>query len=338
MIRPRALSGSWVALQDDAILRFMAIELRPIRADDLAAVHALLRRIEVHDRVPFATPREDLDHWLEEPHFDLATDGRVVEDGGAIVAWGRIWHHPSGVRQERAHVFGGVAPDRRGRGIGTALLAWQIAHATALLERCSAELPRFVRAQAYDFEESAIRLYERAGLAWARNGDEMLRDLADLAAVPSVPGVTIVSWDPARADDARVAQNDAFADHWGSTPHDLESWRHFLVSPGVRLDLSRLALEAGRIVGVCINGHFPGDEAVSGRREGWILNVSVPRSHRGRGIATALIADSLVEFARCGMTHSSLGVDTDNPTGAYRLYERLGYRRIFRKQVFQKSV
>ena len=94
----------------------------------------------------------------------------------------------------------------------------------------------------------------------------------------------------------------------------------------------------GQVVGVCRNAHHPGDEAVNGRRDGWIVQVSVSRSHRKRGIASALIVRSLHAFRAAGLTHSALGVDRDNPTGAYSLYERLGYRTLTRSIVHELKV
>lgn len=316
----------------------MEIPLRPMRASDLDAAHQLQRRVEEHDRIPIATPRAEFEELLDEPHFDLARDARVVEIDGAIVAWGRIWHQPSSVREERAYVRGAVAPERRRQGIGSALLHWQIGRAFERLESSAGRLPRFVRCHAYDFEQSSLDLYQRHGMRIVRYGDELLRDLDAIPVIPELEGIRIVPWDSALSEKARVSQNDAFADHWGSTPRDAAMWQHVVESYGMRLDLSFLALDGSEVVGVCRNGHFPDDEAVTGRRDGWIVQVSVSRSHRKRGIASALIVESLAAFRRAGLTHSALGVDSENPTGAYQLYERLGYRRMRRAITFQIDV
>src|SRR5262245_42662236 len=58
--------------------RPMNFTLRPIRPTELDAVHDLYRRVEEHDGVPIATPREEIQEWLDEPHFDLATDSRLA--------------------------------------------------------------------------------------------------------------------------------------------------------------------------------------------------------------------------------------------------------------------
>jgi ribosomal protein S18 acetylase RimI-like enzyme len=51
-----------------------------------------------------------------------------------------------------------------------------------------------------------------------------------------------------------------------------------------------------------------------------------------------MIAASLEAFRAAGFTHAALAVDSDNPTGAYRIYERLGYQRMHRSVVYQRQV
>jgi ribosomal protein S18 acetylase RimI-like enzyme len=312
--------------------------LRPIQPSDLPAIHRLQRRIEQLDGIPVATPLEEFEGWLTEPHLALEADTRLAEVAGEPVGWGRIWHQPSGEREERAYMLGAVDPASRGKGIGSALLRWQLARATELLEQASAHLPRFARAQVYDFQEPALRLFERHGLRPIRYIDELLRELGSVPTPQRIEGIEIVPWDAARSEEARAVLNAGFADHWGWTPRDPAHWEHEIASFGSRLDLSFLALDDGRVVGMCRNGHFPGDEAVNGRRDGWVMQVSVIRSHRDRGIASALIIASLAAFRDAGLTHSALGVDSDNPTGAYQLYERLGYRRKHRLVVYQVTI
>ena len=313
----------------------MTAELRPATAADLEEIHQVNRRVEQHDSIPLVTPVEEFVDWLDDPHLDLAHDTRVAMVDGAIVGYGRVWHRPSGEREERAFVVGGVDPEFRRRGVGTMLMEWMLARAGELLSAAPNQLPRYVRTMAFDFEESAIRLYERHRLKPVRWHDELLRELVDLPELVVPPGVQIIVWDPDRSEEARIAQNAAFADHWGSTPRDREAWQHDLTGFGVRLDLSYLAIADNRVVGVCRNSHYPSDEVVTGRLDGWIDQLSVVRSHRQRGVASALITASLHSFQEAGFTHAALGVDSENPTGAYRVYERLGFRPKHRSVMHQ---
>jgi predicted GNAT family acetyltransferase len=51
----------------------------------------------------------------------------------------------------------------------------------------------------------------------------------------------------------------------------------------------------------------------------------VKRASRDKGAASPLLATSFNAFLDAGMTHSMIGVDAENPTGALGLYESMGY-------------
>jgi ribosomal protein S18 acetylase RimI-like enzyme len=63
----------------------------------------------------------------------------------------------------------------------------------------------------------------------------------------------------------------------------------------------------------------------TGQRRGELAGVSVRRRWRGRGLARALVADSLRALRDAGMTRATLGVDAENPTGALGVYEANGF-------------
>jgi mycothiol synthase len=59
---------------------------------------------------------------------------------------------------------------------------------------------------------------------------------------------------------------------------------------------------------------------------GWVDVLGVLAPWRGRGIAGALLRRSFATFAGRGLRQVLLSVDAENPTGATRLYERVGMR------------
>lgn len=111
-----------------------------------------------------------------------------------------------------------------------------------------------------------------------------------------------------------------------------------MTAHGTRLDVSVMAFAGAELVGISLNDHYPDDEEVTGRRDGWIQSIGVLRSWRGRGVASALIAASLRAFADAGFTHAMLGVDTDSPSAAPRLYRRLGFATVHRSVTFEREV
>lgn len=299
--------------------------LKRVSAADASTIHDLIRRSEVFDREPLVTPIEEIREIFEDPHLDPAEDLRLATVGERAVGWGRVWHHPSGERLERAYLLGSVDPEWRGRGIGRTLFAWQLDRARAVLNAYTHDLPRFIKTAAWDWLTDAQHLYERFGLQPVRWFDELLRPLDPPLERTEVPGIDITAWQPGRSVEVRLLHNRAFADHWGSGSTDQAVWEKRLTDYGVRLDLSVVAIARNQAVGYSLNEVYPDDEELLGRRDGWIGTLGVDRDYRGRGIASALIAASLERFRQEGLTHASIGVDADSPTGAHRLYRRLGF-------------
>ena len=57
---------------------------------------------------------------------------------------------------------------------------------------------------------------------------------------------------------------------------------------------------------------------------GWVKKLAVLSDGRNRGVARALLHASFHLFKERGRTEVSLGVESENPTGARTFYERIG--------------
>lgn len=316
------------------------VELRPAGTADLAVVAALVRRAEVHDGVPRILADEELAQDLAAPHVELEADTRVGVLDGELVGWTYVWNPPAQHRLDRAELYGEVAPEHRGTGVGRTLLSWSLARARERLTGRPHPLPRFVRVNAYDWLEDRHRLYRRFGFDAVRWHDELLRPLDDLPPVSVPRGVTLVPWPDDREEEIRLVRNAAFADHWGSTVAEPQLWRDFVRGHGSRPDLSVVAVDdsTGDVIALCANQAYPEDEAATGRREAWIANIGTVGAARGRGVASAMIAWSLAAFTDAGFSHAVLEVDTDNPTGAARLYRNLGFTPRHRSITYEIEV
>ncbi|MFN8188650.1 MAG: GNAT family N-acetyltransferase [Gaiellales bacterium] len=62
-------------------------------------------------------------------------------------------------------------------------------------------------------------------------------------------------------------------------------------------------------------------------REGFVKDLAVAPIWRRQGLGEALLRHAFDVFAQRGLDEVSLKVAADNPTGAVRLYERVGMRR-----------
>ncbi|MEO7839907.1 MAG: GNAT family N-acetyltransferase [Anaerolineales bacterium] len=70
----------------------------------------------------------------------------------------------------------------------------------------------------------------------------------------------------------------------------------------------------------------------------WTEAISVRLPFRRRGLARALIAQSLRVQKQAGMTESALGVDSENLSGATKIYEACGFRVVKTETIYKKPL
>lgn len=114
----------------------------------------------------------------------------------------------------------------------------------------------------------------------------------------------------------------AFADHWDFSPRSYEeTWRHFLSKPGARPEYWGLLRVDGDPAAVCILS----DDRLE-RDFGYLSVLCVRREYRHRGLAQLMLRRTFVQFRDSGRAGTALHVDSQNLTGATRLYESVGMR------------
>jgi mycothiol synthase len=276
--------------------------------------------------------------YANTKHFDPARDVALAEIDGRLAGYRHAmwWEQLDGERIY--HHFGFLRPEWRGQGLEQALV-----HACeARLRAIASDHPPGPRAFdtfVADTETALEALLQAEGYTATRHFYDMVRpDLADIPDLPLPPGLEVR---PARPEDYRAiweAEVEAFADHWGEEQveeADYERWRNWsLFQP----DLWQVAWDGDQVAGM-VRGFI--DEVYNARygvRRGYTENISTRRPWRKRGLARALIARSLRQQQALGMTESALGVDTENPSGALRVYQQMGFRPVKRYSTYRKPL
>jgi len=111
-----------------------------------------------------------------------------------------------------------------------------------------------------------------------------------------------------------------------------------LDEPDTDTDLWLIAWDGKEVAGGVWNAIYAVENEELGLRRGWLDSVFTRRAWRRRGLARALIRQSLVILRDRGMTSAALGVDGDNPTGALGLYEAAGFEIHERYTAFRKPM
>jgi len=307
---------------------------RPITPEDLDGWHALIRRMAEADKPGWVEDRADLEHILARPSDDPALDTLLGHDSkGTIRAFGSVTANPG---SGRVLGFGGVDPEWRRRGIGTAVYRWQASRARNRLtgkEKGDAVLRSF----AEENNASHAALLSSAGAQAVRYFTEMTRPLTgELPAVPLPEGMEFVTFRDELSERFRLAHNEAFLDHWGSEPRDAENWKFTVTHPQFRADWSFAVVEksSGGITAYQLASYDPETKDIFGYTEGYTELLGVLRDWRGMRLAPAMLSEAMRRFRESGMEHAGLGVDTENPSGALRIYEQLGYTPVSRQITF----
>lgn len=301
---------------------------RPLRLDDAPAAAALLAAAEPLDRTGEHEDAADLAEWWSGEPVDLAADGvAVVTADGELAGWATAIASP-GVRDAfRVSLEGRVHPRFRAHRIGGRLLDWQVARAREHHARAAPEAPARVVAHVHPAMAPLERLVRARGFEAERYYAVMRRRLTDLPDVRPAAGVELVPYTADRDDEVRRAHNASFTRHHGSVERDAAVWRTWFTGQrAFRADLSVLALADGAVVGYVLAYVYDADTLATGVPETRLGQIGVLPAARGRGVATAAIAAALRAAADAGCTRAALDVDTQNVTGAFGLYERVGFR------------
>jgi mycothiol synthase len=306
------------------------LTLRPYAGDsDLPAVVRIQNAAMAADGVREHATVDELRAWWGNPsdQFDPARDATLVESGGRVVAVSqRDWIDATdGVREYRSRCW--IEPDFRRRGIGTLLLTRNEAAGRAMAASHDTDRPRVLGLGTAEANVGGSVLARAFGYEPARWFADMERTLTDaLPVVPALPDGLEVR--PATVDQARriwEADHDAFQDHWGGWDTSDASFRRWTDSPEFQPDLFVVAWDGDEIAGAVLNAIYPEENAALGLERGWLDSVFTRRAWRRRGLARALIVRSLHLLRERGMATAVLGVDADNPTGAFGLYESVGF-------------
>jgi len=299
---------------------------RPISVADAGDWASLLTAVEDADGGGDFVSEADLRDRFANREQDYPRGSIAIYNGAAMVGYGVLNCRGTADPVHDMVYEGGVHPSYRGLGLGGELLAWAEQAALPLHHERHPGRPLTLSSGCLSGSAEAVALHEECGYQASRWFHSMLRDLSEPLPPAAVPeGVRVVGYRPEMAEHARLVRNESFRDHWGSTETSAEHWAYLMARGAFRPGVSFLAYEGCEPLGMLISREHEAYRDQTGRRDMHIAQVGTRAAARKRGIATALLATALSAARADGYDQASLDVDADSPTGAVRLYERVGF-------------
>jgi mycothiol synthase len=302
--------------------------VRHTRMDDLEAVTDLMLACEKADYGENASSREAtreslLALWNSEG-MDLARNAWVVlAPNGECAGRTNLWFSP----HEPWELFASprVHPDYWGLGIGTHLICLAEQRARELMTTIPSDRQVRLNSWAEGVNELAGKLLQLQGFSPLRYYWRMEIEMRQSPPAPLWPtGIKLRSMEPEEERQVFAAYEDAFQDHWGHSPGDFTEWSYWSFrEASFDPTLWFLAMDGPEIVGFALCRLDGSEEAPMGI----IDDLGVRRPYRRQGLALALLHHGFGEFYRRGIRQCALSVDSENTSGATRLYERAGMHR-----------
>ncbi|MBN1857955.1 GNAT family N-acetyltransferase [Candidatus Bipolaricaulota bacterium] len=320
--------------------------VRPGRIEDARAVTRLFNaRSQAFFGQNQAEEHKIRAGW-EQPDVKLERDTRAYFDrSGDLIGWASV------IDPGKPYIkpFAGVvtSPECSGdAALWDAMLTWAEQQSRTYIRLAPSHARVSLGAHAMVRDTHRWDAYERNGFARVRVMQRMkiCFDSSYVPQMPQWPGeISLHPFALARdLEKVVAADQEAFRDHWGHVERplqeELRQWKEWIQCEGNDFDPSLwfVAVDdaCGEIAGYAIcDPHIAGD-----RMRGYVNGLAVRAPWRKQGLGRALLHHAFAELRRRGCTAVELDMDSENLTGASRLYERAGMYPFSQEYAYEKEL
>lgn len=309
---------------------------------DYPAIVDVLEGCKEVDQFELTTTVEGIARSFRHLHnCDPYKDMLFTEMHGHVIGYTQVWwqEEPDGTRHYDH--FAILLPEWRGKGIRRSMLLFNECRAKKIAAEHPRGNPRFFQAWADDTEVHWIALLVREQYKPVRYYFFMVRSL--LEPIPDLPlpeGFKIRPVQPEHYWTIWRAADESLQDHWGGSDLTDEALKEWMEKPTFNPGLWAVAWDTTnyQVAGVVLSSIDEEENQEYNRKRAHIGPIGVRRPYRRKGLASALIAQSLKGLKDFGMTEAVLNADSENPTGALQLYERMGFSTAKQFAVYRKPM
>ncbi len=272
---------------------------------------------------------------------DPDTDIAILEHDGTPVGYSRVSWEDLGTGVRDCVVFAPTLPDHLSRSLFGAIVEAQEAHMSPWAADADAARYRAYASHPGHGEPpvgEAAWLEERGYTPTEWEAFLVRPHLDDVPDRTLPDGVEVR---PVTEDQIRPiveAHHEAFRGEWDFREPTEEDYAEMIEDPDRDESLWKVAWAGDTIVGQVKPYINHEENAQRGYLRGYTEYISTHRDWRNRGIAGTLLAMSLHELKKRGMSEAALGADTNNAGGAFQLYQRLGFELRALEAVYTKPI
>jgi mycothiol synthase len=308
---------------------------------DFPQMVATINAAKLADGIERSDTVEDVRKNYDHLHnCDPFRDVLIAEVDASMVAYSRLWWYIDETSRVRIYnSFGFVRPEWRRKGLGRAMLRYNQAALRAIAAGHPQDMERYFESGGDDGEKENEALLQSDGYQAVRHGFSMVRpDLENIPDLPLPEGLEVRPVHPEHYRTIWDADQEAFRDHWGFVEGTEEDYQSWMSHRNFQPDMWMIAWDGDEVAGQ-VKSYIDYQENVEYHRlRGYTEAISTRRPWRRRGVAHALIALSLKLLKEKGMQEAALGVDTQNLSGALRVYEDMGFRVVRRTSIYRKKM
>jgi len=313
---------------------------------DFPLMQKLIVASEQADQIYDSLSLDDLRNWCKPSYrFDpsrniLFAIGQSDEEEPAVIGASRVgWYTgANGIRLYSQVSW--LHPDWRRPGIWPAMIQQNDRRLREIAAEHTDAPLRSLQAWATHKQTQWIAALEGTDYRAIRHFNDMLHSLEDIPDRPMPEGLEVRPVQPEHMRKIWETQREVQPELFETAAEDWteDKYPRWLEDSSHTPHLWQVAWDGDEVAGMVLNRV---DEAANAGREkkrGITEHIFVRKPWRKRGLAGALVARSLRLLKELGMDEVELGVDTENASGAYRLYQKMGYQTYNTDLWFRKPV
>lgn len=344
MMQTTKLNGESVIVHNAPVIP--GLSLRKFRGpQDYPLMLDLINAAKVVDKIERNDTLEDITrNYSHLVNSDPYQDMLFAEVDGQVAGYCRVEWSINAQGEWLGFHLSFVHPNWREQGIVAIFMNFcedrLRSKAAELLEQgvLKPEQPRLFSTLVYDTEEAKEDLLNNSGYIPVRHEHLMLR--ADLENIPAAPLPEGLEVRPVLPEHYRLiweANVEAFRDHWGFVQPEEEEYKNWLEDRNFDPSIWKVAWDGDQVAGMVQTFINHDENHEYGRLRGWTEGICVRRPWRRKGLARSLLVQSLHRIKERGMQEAALTVDTQNLSGAFRIYESVGFLPVRRQATFRKK-